>query len=203
MKYTSIIGLIILLSGCTGLEVMRKNVPEPIVKSEKQKEAEKVGANYLARKVEKPQEAKEVARSLSTSLGEPAKQEDDPNKIIKDLRENIRKQQEELDELNEELEQYQGKKVAGTGINVFGVGMSGSVIALVILCILFPPILTIIFFVIKNLKRTIECLVTGVQDLVEKDPPAGRDFLGAMSRRMDTSQKGIIKSAKKRIDMFR
>lgn len=203
MKYINIIIISLLLSGCAGLEVARKSVPDPVEKSEKQKEAEKVGANYLARKVEEPKEAKEVARTLSTSLGEPAKQEDDPEKIIKSLRENIRKQQDELDELNTKLEKYQGKKIAGTGINVMGIGLSGSVIALIVLCIIFPPVLTIVFFVIKNLKRTIECLVTGVQDLVERDPPAGRDFLGAMSRRMDTSQKGIIKSAKKRIDMFR
>ena len=203
MKYINIIMISTLLSGCAGLEIARKSVPDPVEKSDTQKEAEKVGANYLARKVEKPEGAREVARTLSHSLGEPSKQEDDPEKIIKSLRESIRKQQDELDNLNEELQKYQGKKIADTGVNVTGIGMSSSLIILIILCVLFPPILTVVFFVIKNLKRTIECLVTGVQDLVEKDPNAGRDFLGAMSRRMDNSQKGIVKTAKRRIDKFR
>lgn len=195
--------ILILLAGCSNLEIGRKSVPSPVLKSEKQKEAEKVGADFLARKVEKPDEAKQVAVNLSTSLGTPKKIEDDPEKVIRALRENIQKQQSDINKLNEELEAFKGKKIDGTGINVTGIGLSGSVIALIVLCILFPPVLTVVFFIIKNLKRTIECLVTGVQDLIERDPNAGRDFLGSMSRRMDTKQKGIVKTAKKRVDQYR
>jgi hypothetical protein len=202
-----LISLIIvgLLSGCSSLSwrVGQKKVPEPVQKSVEHKEAEKVSANFLARKVETPVEAKAVAKGLSTSLGEPKEENDDPEKVISNLRKFVAQQQADIDELNKQLGKYQGKKIEGTGVNVGGFAFGGTTILLIVLCVMFPPILTVVFYIIRNLKRTIECMVSGVQDLVEKNPGEGVEFLGAMSRRMDSSQKKIIKGVKQKVSKFR
>lgn len=194
---------ILCFSGCTSLEIGRKKVPDPVEKTKSHVEAEKIGADYLARKVEKPVEAKEVARSLSGSLGRPKKEVDDASKVVQDLQIHVRKHEEEINALNNTLEQYSGKKIDGTGINVIGTGLPLSVIILIVLCILFPPIITVVFFIIKNLKRTIECLVSGVHDLVDNDPATGSNFLNTMSRRMDSAQKSAVKRAQKQIKKYR
>ena len=105
--------LILMSVGCS-MRIFQAEVPSAIFKTEDHLNSEKVSADYIARTL--PQsEIKQVAVSLSSSLGVPKKSNDNPKQISNNLNSEITKFQSNQKSLNEKLIQYSGKEIEGTG----------------------------------------------------------------------------------------
>jgi hypothetical protein len=188
------------LAGCFSApqwRVAQAKVPEPIVKSEKQIEAERQAADLIARKIETPVELKPVAQELSSSLGEPIKDSPKaPDVALAGLREGQLRQQAQITQLNQRLLKFQGKEIEGTGINLFAPATSLGVVGLIAACIFVPGFLTFVLFFIRRLFATIRVLVSKIQDFESVEPDAAAKLKDSLSRGMDEAHKAIVRSVK-------
>jgi len=71
LSLTFLFVCLVVTAGCTAARLFQSKVPAPVLKTEKQVEAERQGADLIARKLETPHQLKPVAESLSNSLGKP------------------------------------------------------------------------------------------------------------------------------------
>lgn len=204
-KFILVCAVLGLLSGCTSLlpkwTIFQKEVPAPIVKPVKQIEAERQTADYIARVVEKPPELKPLAVSLSESLGHPEKPlvgaiDDVETRMVKAWEKVLLQDQQQRESLDSLLAKYGGKKIEGTGYNVFGFTMSGAVIILVILVILFPPIGIILWSVFKRLSGALASTVKGVSNYIKENPESGQKLKGYLKDTQDLAHKKIISKVK-------
>jgi hypothetical protein len=198
-----ILSILMMLSGCLATpqwRVGQATVPIPIVKTEKQVEAERQAADLLARKIQEPAELKPVAVGLSASLGEPKVPLKDtpqaPDKAVEALKQGLLLQQEQLAVLNKKLAKYQGKEVEDTGLNLFAPTTGLGLIGLIAACIFVPGFLTFVIFLIRRLFATIRVLVTKIQAFEAEEPVAAKKLKDSLSRGMDSQHKDIVRSVK-------
>lgn len=194
------------LAGCLHApewRVAQAKVPEPIVKSEKQIEAERQAADLIARKIETPVELKPVAQELSSSLGEPKAPIKDtpkaPDEALEALRAGQRKQQEQITQLNRRLSKFQGKEIEGTGVDLFAPTTALGVVGLIAACIFVPGFLTFVLFFIRRLFATIRVLVSKIQEFEAEEPEAAAKLKNSLSRGMDSAHKAMVRSVKAKL----
>ena len=128
--------LLILCSGCSW-NVFQARVPSAVVKTQSHLESERIAGDYLARNVN--EQNKQVATSLSHSLGLPIESSNDAENISENLNEEISENRKNQNQLNETLNKYAGKEIEGTGIDI-GKGLSiTSIVLLMIAIVAFRP----------------------------------------------------------------
>jgi hypothetical protein len=93
--------------------------------------------------------------------------------------------------------EFQGKTVEGTGFDLFPLGGSVGLVALVALGIFCPGFLTVAFFIIKRLRATLGTVVNSIESH-EQTAPAEMAALKAKikSNMVDPIKKKLIKSLK-------
>lgn len=198
---------VLMLAGCRlpQWRVFEANVPAPLVKEEKQVEAERSAADLVARTITEPRQMIAVAQKLSESLGAPEKQIDatDLNqardKALVLLLKGIQRQQEQLDQLNAKLEKYEGKKIEGTGVNVFGFAVSLPVIGLIALCVLFPSVAGVLFWLLRKFKGALTATIKGIQDYKNDNPGASAAIVEKLDRAQDRSHKLLVRKIKSKL----
>lgn len=194
--------VLVLCLGVTGCQlsqwrVFQSKVPEPLQKPAVQVEAERQSADWLAKTVSAPPEAVPVAQKLAASLGEPehpiaAKTPQiGSNEALTQLTIGIVEAQRLRDDLNEKLAKYEGKKIEGTGFNVFGLSMSLPVLGVIAALIFFPGVaIPLLASTLKRVRGTLAAVVQGVQDYKDGKET---DLDTALSKRMDAAHKMQIK----------
>lgn len=196
-----------LLSACTPWRAFQSKVPEPVSKLAEQVEAERQGADLIARKLEQPVELKPVAVSLSASLGAPKKSLVDTKAFDMpaaaqhanlDLQSGIVQMQRQLDQLNFKLVKLQGKEVEGTGFSLLGPGMTVVVLGLIVLGVVFPPAFTIMGILYRRMKQTAGMIVAQI-DETSKAPEtveAVKQIKAGLDKKMDEAHKLVVRNLK-------
>lgn len=202
------LGFCLFSTGCTAMRLFQSKVPAPIVKNDKQIEAERQGADLLARKILTPVELIPVAASLSASLGKPLfSLADQSNFIIEkasshaneDLLAGIVIQQKQLATLNTKLTVLQGKSVDDTGISILGPGMVTIIIGLIILGVVFPPAFTLVGIAYRRLKQTSSMIVDQI-DAAAKEPETAAAVAAIkdeLKGKMDLVHKKVVSNLQK------
>lgn len=207
MKTTLRIIFIILAMSLTGCKtpqwrIFQAKVPDPIVKQDVQIEAERAAADLVARIITAPAEAIPVAQKLSESLGVPespivqTKPTKARDEALEGLREGMQQQQQDLSDLNERLAKYDGKKIEGTGVNMFGFAVSLPVLGLIALAIFCPSAIGVMWWIIKKTKGALVATIKGVQDFKDDNPTAVESLNSALASTQDAAHKSLIKKLK-------
>lgn len=185
--------------------VGQAEVPRPVEKPAVQVEAERQAADLIAKRIEEPVALKPVAANLSASLGAPehpipaeTKTEDAAKESLEDLQAGMAKLQAAVVAQNRILARYAGKEIEGTGINLFGPGVTAVVLGLIVLAVVFPPLATILFFMLRRVGGAMSATVAGVEDFIQarQDDDAVKELKAALSKRMDTAHKAIVRKLK-------
>lgn len=199
---------VFLLAGCQSLmpewRIFQKKVPAPIVKPAAQVELERQAAEYIARNVEKPVELKPIAVGLSKSLGVPDKPvmaipaEAGPD-FYDEWMKVLKKEQEQRDELNAMLAKQEGKKIEGTGYNIFGFSVGAAGLALIVLMVMFPPLATIIWAIFTRVSGALTTTAKGIAEFVKENPDAGKRLKEKLAQTQDAVHKQVISKIKAKI----
>lgn len=207
-KWTILLASVLLFSGCQSLmpqwRLFQKKVPAPIVKPAAQVELERQAAEYIARNVEKPVELKPIAVGLSKSLGVPEKPitalpvEAGPDfydawmKVLKH-------EQEQRDELNAMLAKQEGKKIEGTGVNIFGFSVGFAGLALIALLVAFPPLATVLWAIFTRVSGTLSTTAKGIAEFAKENPDAGKKLKEKLAQTQDAVHKQVISKIKAKL----
>ena len=133
---------------------------------------------------------RKVATSLSFSLGNPKTIETDAETIAEGLNAENGRHQINADSLNVELAEFEGKKIEGTGIEIGGILNSGMLIGLIVLCVLFPPIVSVLFFLFKRASGTLKNVVGGIDEWAKGND--AETLKNELSKRMDATHKKLV-----------
>jgi len=206
MKALSLTALL-LCTACQAPQwrVGQAKVPEPLFRPVVQVEAERAAARLLAETITSPPEMLPVAQALSASLGQPA----DPViektllkaqiEALSSLRAGIVEAQEELVDHNAALAKFQGKKVEGTGVNLFGFAVSLPVLGLVALCILCPGAIGVLFWLLRQTRGALVSTVQGIQNFKTSNPQIAQDIVEKLDRAQDEAHKTLVRKIKSKI----
>lgn len=198
------------LSGCASLmpqwRLFQKKVPAPIVKPAAQIETERRTADYIARTVQTPPQLKPMAADLSESLGRPEKPipadttaDEAETRMRAEWQKALLKSQEQLAQLNAMLAAQEGKKIEGTGFNIFGFSVGFAGLALIALCVMFPPLATILWAVFKRVSGALTSTATGISNFIRDNPDAGEKLKAALAKTQDAAHKQIISKIKAKL----
>ena len=189
----------VFISGCQlpQWRVFQKKVPGPLVKAESVVELERQSADFIARNVIEPPELKPIAEKLSQSLGapkepileSPAKAEDE---FAKAWNKELLKTQEQIRELNDELAALNGKKVEDTGFNVFGPSMGLLVVGVVALLVMFPPLATVLWWLMKRASGALTRTAKGISDYIKDNPTDGQRLKEYLKKSQDAIDREVI-----------
>jgi hypothetical protein len=186
-----LISLCILISSCGSMNILEKKVPDPVRKSNQHKEIEKQASYYLASNTQNENQL--VANALSRSIGTPKKKETNPNTIESNLFYQNSEYENKRIKLNDELETFAGKKIEGTGINLFPFFSGFGVIALIAVLVLFPSATTILFFVLRRTKTAMANVVEGIQEFSRDDPDHAKKLDELLEKKLDRREKQQLK----------
>jgi hypothetical protein len=191
MMKAILISLCILISSCGSMNILEKKVPDPVRKSNQHKEIEKQASYYLASNTKNENQL--VANALSRSIGTPKKKETNPNTIESNLFYQNSEYENKRIKLNDELETFAGKKIEGTGINLFPFFSSFGVIALIAVLVLFPSATTILFFVLRRTRTAMANVVEGIQEFSRDDPDHAKKLDELLEKKLDRREKQQLK----------
>jgi hypothetical protein len=206
--YFVVVG-VLLLSGCKTpqLRIFQSKVPAPISKPAAQVEGERQAADYVARTITAPAESVPVAQKLSASLGEPEHRieaktpEKGSNEAIKSLADGLKENQGQLVLLNERLSKVDGKKIEGTGFNMFGFAVSLPVLGLIALAIFCPSSIGVMWWLLKKTKGALVATIQGVQDFKESNPDIAVKLNTALAATQDAAHKATISIIKQKFNI--
>jgi hypothetical protein len=185
--------LVLLCSGCSW-NVFQARVPSAVVKTQSHLESERIAGDFLARNVN--EQNKQVATSLSHSLGLPIESSNDAENISENLNEEISENRKNQNQLNETLNKYAGKEIEGTGIDI-GKGLSiTSIVLLMIAIVAFPSIISILFFLLRQSRSALSAIVSGVETFKQSDKEHGKELKTILSASMDKQHKKLIQKLK-------
>lgn len=210
-------GLLILavlsLVGCSlpSWRVGQKTIdPALAEKPASQIEAERAAAEFIELKSAVPeadtvlqlQAIHAVASPLSASLGEPLKPVtiDDRDAVISALQKGILAEQKKTEAWKAFARKYAGKEIEGTGVELAGIGGGLGLLALVAACILVPGFGSLVLFVIKRLRGTVQQFAQGVEEFAAEHPAKAAELKEYLSSAMDRPAKAIVKREKKYLD---
>lgn len=209
MRKLAVILACLCLSGCASMlpqwRLFQKKVPAPIVKPAAQIETERRTADYIARKIEWKSPVKTMALNLSASIGRPERPIADDDEAVIEQRMRVEwdkvllKEQDQRAELNERLTAQEGKKIEGTGYNIFGFSVGFAGLALIVLCVMFPPLATILWAVFKRVSGALTSTATGISNFIKDNPDAGEKLKGYLAKTQDAAHKQIISKIKAKL----
>lgn len=202
-----IIAVCLLLAGCHAPQwrVFQSKVPAPISKPAAQVEGERQAADYVARTITAPAESVPVAQKLSASLGEPEHRiesktpEKGSNEAINALANGVKESQSQIVRLNERLDKFDGKKIEGTGFNVFGFAVSLPVLGLIALAIFCPSLFLVLLSTLKRVKGALVATIQGVQAFKAANPELSEEINTKLDQAQDATHKALISKLKLKI----
>jgi hypothetical protein len=206
--------LLVLLAGCAALpewRVGKKKVdPTLAEKPPEQIEAERRAAKYLSlRSLMIEPDARQqlmdihnVAEPLSASLGEPKKPVaiEDKDAIIAELRAGRLADQKKADAWKAFAKKYAGQPIEGTGVDLAPWGGGLSLVLIVAACVFVPGFGTLVLFVIRRLRGTVQQMAQGVEEFAVEHPEKAEELKEYLSSAMDKGTKAIVKREKKFLD---
>jgi len=203
LRFT-LIAALILPSGCNAPQwrVFQSKVPAPLAKPAIQVEAERASADLVARTVTAPSEIIPVAQKLSYSLGAPehpitqANQANAAKQAVTSLTMGIVEAQQLRDGLNDKLAKYDGKKIEGTGVNLFGFAVSLPVLGLIVLAIFCPGVL---LWLLANSRGALIATIKGIQSFKAFNPSASISLNSALDSAQDAAHKALVKKLKAKL----
>jgi hypothetical protein len=195
---------LILLVGCNAPQwrVFQSKVPAPLVKSAVQIEAERASADLVARTITAPLEIVPVAQKLSESLGVPehpitqASHAKAAKQATTSLTMGIVEAQQIRDDLNDKLAKFDGKKIEGTGVNLFGFAVSLPVLGLIALAIFCPGVL---IWILANSRGALFATIKGIQSFKASNPYASISLDSALDSAQDAAHKALVKKLKAKL----
>jgi hypothetical protein len=206
----------VLLAGCSMLPLpdmrvgQKKIDPKTTEKPPEQVEAERRGAAYLSLRslVFEPDarqqllEIHSVAEALSASLGEPKKpvKIEDKDAVIAELRAGRLADQKKIEGYRAFTRKYAGQAIDGTGVDLAPWGGGLGLIAIVAACIFVPGFGTLVLFVIRRLRATVQQMAQGVEEFAVEHPDKAEELKEYFSSAMDRPAKAILKREKKFLD---
>ena len=179
----------LLFTSCGTTRVFQEKVPSPVYKTQTHKEEEKQSAYYLA--VNTSSETKLVADALSRSLGSPSKIQNDPNQIAENLNTEVNAFAKRQNQLNNKLENLQGKEIENTGWNIMPLFSGLGFVVIIVLLVLFPSLITLLFFFLKRTRSALGNIVTGIKEYSDKDPIKAKDLNDLLERKLDRVEKQL------------
>jgi len=193
-----------LLQACSSTQWrgFQSKVPAPLVKPATQVEAERASADLVARAVTAPPEIIPVAQKLSESLGAPDNPitQANPAKAAKQattsLTMGIVEAQKLRDDLNDKLAKFYGKKIEGTGVNLFGFAVSLPVLGLIALAIFCPGVL---LWLLAKSRGALIATIKGIQSFKAFNPSASISLNSALDSAQDAAHKALVKKLKAKI----
>lgn len=202
-----------LLTAC-GLPSLRvgqaKIDPKLAEKPPEQIEAERQGADYIEQKSAAPepdamkqlQDIHQVAGPLSASLGEPKKKVtvEDKDAIIASLKKGLLAEQKKAEAWKSFARKYAGKELEGTGVDLAGIGGGFGLLAIIAACIFVPGFGTLVLFVIKRLRGTVQQVAQGVEEYAAEHPEEADNLKKFLSAKMDSAHKAIVQREKQFVD---
>jgi hypothetical protein len=204
---------LLLLSGCTLPEwrVGQQKVDGRLAeKPPQQIEAERRAAKYLSLRslVLEPDAAQQlldihrVATPLSASLGEPAAPVtiEDQAAVIDALKKGILAEQAKTEAWKAFARKHAGKPIEGTGVDLAPWGGGLGVIALVAACVFIPGFGSLVLFVIKRLRGTVQQMAQSVEEYAIEHPARAEELKEYFSSAMDRPAKAIVKREKQYLD---
>lgn len=213
MKRVALILTIVAMAGCSlpNWRVFQKKVdPKLAEKPPEQVEAERRGAKYLSlRSIMLEPDVRQqlldihaVAEPLSASLGEPAAAvtAEDKDAVIASLRKGILAEQKKAAAWKSFAQKYAGKELEGTGVDLAGIGGGLGLLAIVAACVLVPGFGTLVLFVIRRLRGTVQQMAQSVEEYAVQHPEAAGALKERFSAVMDSAHKQIIKREKQFIN---
>lgn len=211
MKRVLLVCILLLSTGCTSLmpqwRLFQKKVPAPIVKAPEQIETERQTADYIARTVEQPPQLRPMAAKLSESLGRPKKPiatdmtaDEADERMMASWQKVLLQSQQQITELNALLAKSEGKKIEGTGVNMFGFSMGGATIALIVICVMFPPVAVILWTIFKRVSGALTTTAAGIARYVKEHPEAGEELKDTLEKTQDKVHKQVISKIKAKLN---
>jgi len=200
--------LILLLCGCSlpNWRVFQKTVPTDAGPTPAVVEAQRQGAKFIERKSAAPEvnptkqlaAIHAVAQPLSRSLGEPAKPiaDDDTRRTIEGLERATIEAQAKADKWREFARKYAGTPLEGTGINLAGPTGFLALIAVIALCIAFPPVAYLLLRALPVLWGFFRSTTSAISEFTASNPDEGERLKLTLSRKMDAAHKRLVKTRK-------
>jgi len=136
-----------------------------------------------------------VAIPLSISLGEPLKRATvfQAPDVVASLRRSTLDAQAKADKWRDFSKKYAGTALEDTGINLAGPTGFLALIAVIALCVAFPPIGYLLLRALPLLWGFFRATTNGVANFVAENPEAGADLKAQLSRKLDASHKRLVK----------
>ena len=184
-----VVSLCLVFTSCGSLRVFQEEVPSPIKKTEIHKNEERKGAYYLA--LNTTEENQLVANALSRSLGTPTEVENNAEIISETLFKQTSTHEQNLYGLNTKLDKLQGKQIKDTGLNVMPWFSGLGFIVVIVLLVLFPSLITVLFFVLKRTRSALGNIVTGIKEFSESDPSNAKDLHELLEKKLDRVEKNL------------
>ena len=195
MKYGCLLILISLMSVGCSMRIFQAQVPSAVFKSEDHFESERISAEFLARTLPSS-ETKEVAVSLSSSLGVPKDSKNNPSEISENLNSEIIKFQTNQKTLNDKLIKYSGKEIEETGIDISKPFSITTIVLLIIAVVAFPSLISILFYLLKQSRSAIKAISEGIENFSASTPEGALKLKECLSSSMDRKHKQIVNKVK-------
>lgn len=202
------------LTSCSllpSLRIFQKKIDPSLAEKPKQQvEAERRGAKLIEVKSAAPApdavrqvaEIHAIAVPLSASLGEPAQpvRLEDQAEVIAGLEKGLLAAQKKADAWKALARKYAGHTIEGTGLDIAPVGGGFGLLLLVAGCIFVPGFGSLVLFVIRRLRGTVQQVAQGIEQFKAANPDQA-DALGQfLGTAMDSTHKAIVDREKQFID---
>ena len=132
-----------------------------------------------------------MCKCLSRSLGTPQNLAEDANAINDNLYKSINEYENGFTNLNQELQNLENKKIQDTGFSLTPLFSGLGFIAVVAICVLFPSVLTILFFVLKRTRSALQNIVTGIKEFSDNDPDNAKNLHQLLEQKLDRVEKKL------------
>ncbi len=197
---------LLLLTGCVMPEwrVFQRKVPATeSAKPAAQEEGERRAAAFIHEATRPPvpdaavavEQVHQVAAGLRSSLGEPKEpvKVEDFDAVIAEMRDGIRKRDEQLERWKQFGRKYGGTPLEGTGVDLAGPAGLLGLVGVIALCIAVPPVGYALLRVLPLLWGFFRSTTRAVADYADARPDAAKELKAQLSRRMDLAHKRLVK----------
>ena len=139
-----------------------------------------------------------VAVPLSVSLGEPLKRATvfQAPDVVASLRKSSLDAQAKAEKWREFARKYGGAPLEGTGVNLAGPTGIVALIAVIALCVIFPPVGYLLLRALPVLWGFFRSTTSAISEFTTSNPDEGERLKLTLSRKMDAAHKRLVKTRK-------
>lgn len=200
--------LLLLLCGCSlpQWRVFQKTVPTDtgpapaVIESQRRAAALIVdlSASLSADPAKQVSDIHAVAVPLSVSLGEPLKRATvfQAPDVVASLRKSSLDAQAKAERWREFARKHGGTPLEGTGVNLAGPAGLLGLIAVVALCVIFPPVGYLLLRALPVLWGFFRSTTSAISEFTTANPDEGERLKLTLSRKMDAAHKRLVKTRK-------